>query len=604
MRSKCTIYRINNNNIFGMNNGGNHYFPEIVDKTESEINKIFDAINSDRPLPDAFKPILTRALKLAIWLPSWLEKKNISLRRLRTMVFGKGYGRGTKSNSAPPKNGAGTTSSHDPSSPPLTTEPHSNIPAPITPSNSEETVDSTMDSATRPKEKAPGHGRLPHTAYHDCEEIHLVLEKLSIGGECPLCGGKLGPYDAGIIIRVRGQNFAKLLRYTVDKLRCNLCNEIFTVELPPEVGEEKYDPAFIAMLAIMKYYVAIPFYRQEQFQKLLNFPLSDSTQWDLIEKLSGYCYAAFNELKRLAANGKLIQNDDTRLKILEVIKQIKAGTAGERTGMYTTGIVAEHDGHPIALFLNGQQHSGENVAALLKHRNSELPPIIQMCDALSANIPKALQTILCNCLSHGFRKFSELVDYFPEECLAIMHKLSIVYEYDAYTKEHKMNAEQRLVYHQEHSAPVMEVLAMQMAALLKERRVEPNSELGKAIKYMRKHWKKLTRFLSVAGAPIDNNIVERALKVAIRNRKASLFYRTNYSAHIGGMFTSLMYTCHLGNVNPQHYLIALQQYQAAVTAAPQDWLPWNYQSAMAKAQEANVANQQAHAPPRDYLAAA
>lgn len=592
-----------------MNQHDEDFFPEIVDKSAAEMSAIFDAINSDQPIPDAFKPFVIRAIRAAMWLPLYLQRKNISLHRLRTMVFGKGYGR-SNPHSTTSKNKTGSSSDQEPSLPSITiaTDVNAALPENTIVPSLEESVDSSQDntsSSQNPKKKKPGHGRMPHTVYQNCEEIHLLLSDLAVGAQCPLCGGKLGADDPGIIIRIKGQNFAHVTRYTVERVRCNVCRAMFSANIPTEVSKSgKYDAAFIAMLAIMKYYVALPFYRQENFQKLLNFRLPDSTQWDLIEKLSGYCYAVFNELKRLAANGKLIQNDDTRLKILEIIKQNKAGTSGERTGMYTTGIVAEHDGHPIVLFLNGRRHSGENVAALLKAREPHLSPIIQMCDALSANIPKDLQTILCNCLSHGFRKFSELVDYFPNECLAIMHQLSLVYKHDAYAQEHKMNDRRRLEYHQEHSLPVMEVLAMQMYALLKERRIEPNSELGKAIKYMRKHWKELTRFLSVAGAPIDNNIVERALKVAIRNRKASMFYRTHYSAQIGGMLTSLIYTCHLGNINPQQYLIALQQDPAAVTAAPSDWLPWNYHVTMARDQQASAANHQAHAPPQDYLAAA
>jgi hypothetical protein len=249
--------------------------------------------------------------------------------------------------------------------------------------------------------------------------------------------------------------------------------------------------------------------------------------------------------------------------------------------------------------MNGRQHSGENVGEILELRSPEKDPIIQMCDALSANIPKAMKTILCNCLSHGFRKFSELVDFFEKECLFIMTELSKVFEYDAQT--HSMTHEKRLAYHQKHSKPIMDELERYMATLITERRVEPNSELGKAIRYMQRHWSKLTRFLTVAGAPIDNNIVERALKIAIRNRKSAMFYKTIYSAGIGGMLTSLIYTCHLANQNPHQYLIALQVHQAKVLANPEQWLPWNYLDTLA---QEDASSQLALEDPPDSLVAA
>jgi transposase len=441
---------------------------------------------------------------------------------------------------------------------------------------------------------------MAHTVYENCTEIQLLLN-LTVGDDRPLlCGGKLGLYKPGVIVRIKGQNFVQVYRYYVEKLRCNLCLAVIKAAPPADIGDDKYDASFKAILALMKYYMAMPFYRQENFQRMLKFPLSDATQWYLIEHLAGYCYPIFNLLKWLAANGDVLQNDDTTLRILEVIKQIKDGTIGDRTGMYTTGVMASHEGHKIALFINGQQHSGENVGDILKLRSPEKEPIIQMCDALSANVPRGIQTILCNCLGHGFRNFEELSDYFEEECIIIMRMLSQAFKNDELTRN--MNPENRLTYHQKHSQPVMDEANQYMTELLKEHLVEPNGELGKAIKYMLRHWEKLTRFLTVAGAPIDNNIVERALKIAIRNRKSAMFYRTTYSAGIGGMLTSLIYTCDLATENPHHYLIALQEHHTKVLANPSQWLPWNYRTTME--QHVDDANPLAHAPPPDYLVAA
>lgn len=566
--------------------------PEIVDKEDWEIKHIISLIKNSS-LPDEVKPFVTKCIELAVWLPLFLKNKNISLRRLRTLIFGKGYSGGKKNSSKQKK---------------LTTQANLDSTSPFTPSTVENITSNSIIITTEElstnvnlKIPKPGHGRMAHAVYNNHVEIKL-LQQLTAGDDCPsLCGGKLSDYKAGVIVRIKGQNFAQIYKYVITKLRCNLCGIVIKAETPPNIGTEKYDESFKAMLALMKYYMAIPFYRQENFQRTLDFPLSDATQWGLIESLASYCYATFNQLKQYAANAPMLQNDDTTLRILEIIKQIKAGDIKDRTGMYTTSIIANYDGHQIALFMNGRQHSGENVAEILKLRASDKKPIIQMCDALSANIPKTMQTILCNCLSHGFRKFEELVDFFDIECLNIMTKLSKVFENDASTRN--MPPQERLKFHQQHSKPIMDELKQYMETLIAEHRVEPNSELGKAIKYMQRHWEKLTRFLTVAGAPIDNNIVERALKVAIRNRKSSMFYRTVYSAGIGGMLTSLIYTCHLANQNPHKYLIALQIHQTKVLANPEQWLPWNYLETMANYQ-ATDANQQVHLPLLDCLAVA
>lgn len=587
--------------------------PEVVDKTEAEIEEIIQLIR-DSNLKDATKKFVIKCIQLAIWFPLQLEQKNISLSRLRRLIFGKGYHRDDTSTNNKGDEGdeANNSEESDKDTSPIDKN---------TPTSSDKAEDSStkeiITSSTTPsdeetntdsKPKKTGHGRMPHTVYKNADEITLSIDSLQAGDPCPQeCSGTLSKYRPGVLIRIKGQNIAKVLRYHIEKLRCSLCGYLYTAELPSDIGKEKYDPSFKAMLAILKYFVAIPFYRQENFQKSLGFPLPDSTQWNLIEKLAGYCYVIFEALKIYAANGEVIHNDDTRLKILEVIQEIKAGhIENDRVGMFTTGVIAEHEGHKIALFLNGTQHAGENLEDILKNRRPEKPLIIQMCDASNNNIPKSIKTILCNCLSHGFRKFDELIDYFPEECLIIMKALGQVYKYDADTKE--MDKHARLSYHKEHSAPVMEALLSYMSKLLDEHLVEPNSELGKAIRYMQKHWPELTKFLSVAGAPIDNNIVERALKIAIRNRKSAMFYRTRYSAGIGGMLTSLIYTAHLADENPHDYLIALQEYQDEILKSPQKWFPWNYkktlQTILHEEEDASkIANPQAHSPPEDHLAA-
>jgi transposase len=170
-----------------------------------------------------------------------------------------------------------------------------------------------------------------------------------------------------------------------------------------------------------------------------------------------------------------------------------------------------------------------------------------------------------------------------------------------------MTDEERLLHHKKYSRPILAALALYMRKQFREKRVEPNSELGKAFRYMQKHWKALTMFVRIPGAALDNNIIERALKIAIRNRKSAMFYRTTYSAQIGGMLTSLIYTCHLATVNPQDYLIALQSYRKEILSDPEKWLPWNYEKTRENLQKATseaVANLKAQTLPLDRLVAA
>ena len=163
-----------------------------------------------------------------------------------------------------------------------------------------------------------------------------------------------------------------------------------------------------------------------------------------------------------------------------------------------------------------------------------------------------------------------------EECRKIMESLAEVYRVDALAKEQRLSDTERLVLHQTQSKPVLEDLHQWMRQQLEQKHVEPNSGLGQAIAYLLRHWQPLTRFLSVPGAPIDNNITERALKMAILHRKNSLAFKTLRGAQVGDVFMSVIHTCELNDVNPFDYLMALQQHAASVSETPSQWLPWNY----------------------------
>jgi hypothetical protein len=201
---------------------------------------------------------------------------------------------------------------------------------------------------------------------------------------------------------------------------------------------------------------------------------------------------------------------------------------------------------------------------------------MHMCDALAANVPGAFATVLCNCLAHGRRQFVDLVDNFPRECRYVIEVLAQVYANDEHCRVHKMSPEQRLAHHQAHSAAPMLALQTWMSEQLERRLVEPNSSLGGALNYMLRHWSALTLFLRKAGAPLDNNVCERALKRAIRHRKNSLFYKTPKGAEVGDTYMSLIHTCELCGVNAFDYLQALQTHVEDVLAHPAQWLPWNY----------------------------
>jgi len=437
-------------------------------------------------------------------------------------------------------------------------------------------------SSPPPKSKPKGHGRNGARVYIGAVRVPVAHRSLKPGDLCPGCKkGKLHrqPKPA-VAIRITAQPPISAVIHEMETLRCNLCGKTYTASTPPEAGLEKYDPKVGVLLSLLRYGSGMPFYRLERLQRSLGVPLAASTQWELVEAVAQVAQPVFDHLIFLAAQSPNLYNDDTTMQVGELRRQIKAEVEPKRTGIFTTGIVASAQDHAIALFFTGRRHAGENLDEVLRHRQAELAPPLQMCDGLARNEPKEFTTIVGNCLVHARRAFVEVTPHFPEECRRALESLREVYRLEARTKAERLSPEQRLQFHQTHSGPVMDQLHTWLKGQIDEKKVEPNSGLGQAIGYMLGHWEPLTLFLRKSGAPLDNNVTERTLKMAILHRKNSLSYKTQRGAQVGDLFMSLIHTCRLGTVNPFDYLNALVRNAARVRAHPAQWLPWNFHEAL------------------------
>ena len=428
-----------------------------------------------------------------------------------------------------------------------------------------------------PEPSAPaGHGRNAASAFTGAEKVSVQHAQLQPGDPCPECheGRVYRQKEPKTLIRIVGQAPLKATVFEMERLRCNACCQVFTAEEPAGVGAGKYDMTAVAMIALLKYGTGMPFNRMERLEEQLGMPLAAATQWELMEAAAKPIEPVLEEFIRQAAQGSVMHNDDTSMRVLKLVRSNDDG----RSGVFTSGIVSISVGRKIALYFTGWKHAGENLADVLRRRAAELDAPIQMCDALSRNTPKlaGVQVLLANCLAHGRRQVVDVAASFPEECRYVLESLGAVYSFDAEAKERGLTPEERLTFHQSNSAPVMDDLHQWLKNQFAEHKTEPNSGLGKAISYLLRHWPELTLFLRQAGAPLDNNIAERMLKKAILHRKNALFYKTMNGARVGDLFMSLIHTCELNKVNPFDYLTALLRHPAELSVCPAEWMPWNY----------------------------
>ncbi len=548
--------------------------PEIVEVNSTQLE---DVLRRAEQSLDADDYRLLRAITESYaYIADLVEDKNTSIRRLRKLFFG---ARTEKTDTVV---GRRTERPDDGS------REH---PTGAQPTFEEADLDEAHEASA-----LQGHGRHAADVYRGADRIEVPHESFRAGDPCPECRqGTLYEKPPGVVVRIAGQPPLQAKIYQLQKLRCHLCGQVFTATAPAEAGSQKYDATAGSMIGLLKYGSGLPFNRLQGLQGNLEIPLPASTQWDVVQAVAGEIAPAFEELIRQAAQGDVLHNDDTTVKILELMgkrarQEALAGHAqgdqgqengpDQRSGLFTSGVVATCEGHRVALFFSGRRHAGENLANVLKLRVEGLAQPIQMCDALSRNLPRELQTILAHCLAHARRQFVDIYDRFPEECRYLLEALAVVYHNDALARQRELTPEARLCFHQQASHPTMQRLHDWLTRQLNENLTEPNSALGGAIRYMLKHWEKLTLFLRRAGAPLDNNLCERALKKAILHRKNALFYKTSNGARVGDLFMSLIYTCELNRVNPFDYLTQLQRHTEGLSAQPRLWMPWNYRQAL------------------------
>lgn len=537
--------------------------PKIIKITPEQLLTLTTAIR-DSNLGSELGEMLISMVSGNQWLIQSLEKGQLSIQKLRKLFNI-------------------TTESFENRRKTRHNEP-GNTTKPTTPDVlSEESSIQTEDESALEKTPTPpkGHGRLAADAYEGAVVIDVDVPHLSPGDDCPedYCDGRLYEMsEPGVMIQVTGNPMAQATRYNLQKLRCSLCELIFTAPLPEGVEDVKYTVSLIAMLMIHKYFISVPLYRQDKLQNYLGVPLPASTQWDLMAEQADVLKALYHAFEYDAAQGKGLAIDDTKARILEQIaKNKKAEKKAEKATCYTTGIVSAHDDHLCYVFVTDNQTAGKSVVPFIELRNKKLPPPYLMCDALTANIPEGISHdlyILCHCLTHARRQFYELPDGYDDLAEEVMGMIGKIYDHESTTKN--MSSAERLSHHQTHSAPVMTALKTYLEKQAKE--FEPNGAAGAAIDYILKRWTELTQFLRHKDTPLDTNIVERALKLVIQLRKSALFYKTARSARIASYIQTALYSAAQNEINPYEYMVSILSNKAAVIKNPERWLPWNYKA--------------------------
>ena len=194
-------------------------------------------------------------------------------------------------------------------------------------------------------------------------------QNLKHGDRCPECGkgNVYGQKEPKVLVRIVGQAPLAATVYSLERLRCGACGQVFTAQEPEGVGPEKYDETAAAMIAQLKYGSGVPFLPVGTTGRATRgFRCRRRRSGRSSRKRAELIKPARDELIRQAAQGEVLHNDDTGMRVLKLERE----PGDERTGVFTSGIVSTGRARKIALYFTGRQHAGENLADVLKQRAS------------------------------------------------------------------------------------------------------------------------------------------------------------------------------------------------------------------------------------------
>jgi hypothetical protein len=441
-----------------------------------------------------------------------------------------------------------------------------------------------------------GHGRNGASAFRAAQHYFYALALGVIGAVCTACQiGKMYRYREKIIIRIVGQPMFGAEQHHHEQARCRNCGRVVRADGPAcvheGVGTEyiRYDWSACAMLLFMHYTGGDPFKRVESHHEGWGVPMPDANQWEMVDKADDLLLPLYRALEQHAIQRATnFRIDDTGSVVITLKRQIEAelaalravgkSTKGVRTGINATGIYWETPDGPVVLYYTGRHHAGEIIDQVLGRRLASRPTLVKCTDGASKNFKHAHadKLVEATCNAHALLKFRDLKDKYPAEYAEAGKVYSAVFDNDDKAKALELSPVDRMLYHRQHSKPLMVRLKKMCEEKVASRSVEPNSPLWEPVTFILNQWERLTLFCEAPDVPLDTNLVEQALIVPVRYLAGSFNYHTETGAEVGDRAMSLIASARAHGVEPVAYLTECLRSHEDLAKRPEHYLPWVY----------------------------
>ncbi len=403
---------------------------------------------------------------------------------------------------------------------------------------------------------------------------------------CPCCDSQMHRMGEAVTEQLHIEVKAKVLQNVRFKYACRHCDRtgintpVVIAPMPPQPLPGSIATAStLAFALVHKYVDGTPLYRVAQTFERAGVPISRGAlaHW-VIGSSEKHLHRIYDALKLRLRSQPLVHGDETTVQVLK--EKNKEATSTSYMWAYRS---SEDSDEPIVL-LDYQPGRGQvHPQAFLGHYRG-----ILVSDGYTAWRTLHGATHV-GCMAHSRRRFVEALKTRkngggpPEQALRFFEQL---YRIEKQARDRKPDAGDTQAdcvrrFRQQHSLPVLNALKSWLDDIAP--RVVPDTKLGDAVSYTLNQWGYLTRYISDGRMPIDNNILERDIRVFATGRKSWLFSDTADGAKASAVIYSLMLTCRACGVDPliwlRHVLTELPQRDENADIG--DLMPFNFSKASA-----------------------
>lgn len=440
--------------------------------------------------------------------------------------------------------------------------------------------DTGFASSEKPQGKKRGRKPLPEHLPRERVEYDLPDDQKA----CPCCQHQMHRMGEAVSEQLHIEVKAKVLQNVRFKYACRYCDRT-GINTPVVLASMPAQPlpgsiataSTLAFALVHKYVDGTPLYRLAQAFERAGVPVSRGAlgHW-VVASSERHLSRIYDALKLRLRAQPLIHGDETTVQVLK--EKDREATSTSYMWAYRSG---EDSNEPIVL-LDYQPGRGQIYPqAFLGDYHG-----ILMSDGYTAWRTLAGATHL-GCMAHSRRRFVDALKARkkgggpPEQALKFFEQL---YRIESQARGETAQAGETQAdcicrFRQQHSVPILNALKAWLDDIAPK--VLPDSKIGDAVSYTLNQWEYLTRYTEDGRMPIDNNLLERDIRIFATGRKSWLFSDTVDGAKASAVVYSLMLTCRPCGIEPLAYLrhILSELPQRASGADITDLLPFHFAKA-------------------------